>query len=84
MMISHSEALDIVLSTSFRTYTEEIEIDKSIGRILAHDVFSDINMPPFDKCMVDGYACLKSDIDNEMIIDSIVGAGDGTKYIVDK
>ncbi len=79
-MIQHSEALDIVLSADFRTDTEFVSITNCIGRILTKDVFSEMNMPPFDKCMVDGYACLKSDISGTLIVDSIVGAGDGDSY----
>ncbi len=83
-MIQHSEALEIVLSSSFRTEIEEVSITNCIGRILIKDVTSEMNMPPFNKCMVDGYACLEFDLSNVLIVDSIVGAGDGETYEVTK
>lgn len=78
-MISHSEALDIVLNTDFNTGLELISIYDSYNRILSRDVFSDINMPPFDKSMVDGYACRKDDLSKKLIIDRIVAAGENQK-----
>jgi molybdopterin molybdotransferase len=83
-MIQHSEALEIVLSSSFRTEIEEVSITNCIGRILIKDVTSEMNMPPFNKCMVDGYACLEFDLSNVLIVDNIVGAGDGEIYEVTK
>ncbi|MBN2776770.1 MAG: molybdopterin molybdotransferase MoeA [Bacteroidales bacterium] len=82
-MITHSEALKIVLKTDFQTKIEKIDVKNSIGRVLASDIISSINMPPFNKSMVDGYACLKSDIDNELIVDKIIGAGDNDQYIIE-
>lgn len=79
-MISHSEALDIVLNTDFCTGTEIIPVNSSVNRILSADLYSDINMPPFDKSMVDGFACLREDINNELIIDGILAAGDKDRY----
>lgn len=35
---------------------ESVSIDSSIGRILAQDVVSNIDSPPFDRSEVDGYA----------------------------
>ncbi len=83
-MIPHSEALDIVLSTKFRTKKEYVALTESLGRILAEDIFSNINMPPFNKSMMDGYACLKSDLENILIVDDIISAGDGNNYKVKK
>src|SRR3989304_5632844 len=36
--------------------TELISIENSFGRILGKDVFSPIDLPPFDRSLVDGYA----------------------------
>lgn len=83
-MITHSEALETVLKTEYLTVIEKTDINDCIGRVLATDITSSINMPPFDKSMVDGYACLKSDIDNELIVDKIVGAGDNEQYVIER
>jgi molybdopterin molybdotransferase len=83
-MITHSEALKIVLETDYQTEIEKTEVENCIGRILATDIISSINMPPFNKSMVDGYACLKSDIDSELIVDKVVGAGDNEQYVIER
>ena len=35
---------------------------ESLGRVLAEDVASDLDMPPFDKAMMDGYAVRAADL----------------------
>jgi molybdopterin molybdotransferase len=57
-MLSYYEALDIIKShlMQIRLETEEVGILESTGRILAEDVVSDINLPPFDNSAMDGIA----------------------------
>ncbi len=74
-MISFAEALEIVRQTSYVQATERISFERSLNRILAEDVCSDIMMPPFDKSAVDGYACRKNDIGNELAVIEIIPAG---------
>jgi molybdopterin molybdotransferase len=45
------------------------------NRILAEDVTSDVDMPPFDKSAMDGYACRKADLANELLIIEDIPAG---------
>jgi len=52
-MIKLHEAYEIVISTKIKLGTENIELQNSLGRVLAEDVFSDLNMPPFDKSAMD-------------------------------
>lgn len=74
-MITHSEALKIVLASDFRTEIENIPVSESLNRVLAEEAYSGIFMPPFNKSMVDGYACLRNDLDKELVLDDIIGAG---------
>ncbi len=74
-MISFEQAYDIVMNSSFRMNTEKISFAGSYGRILAQDVLSDMDMPPFDKSTVDGFACRKSDLNMELIIVETIAAG---------
>ncbi|MEI7492836.1 MAG: gephyrin-like molybdotransferase Glp [Bacteroidota bacterium] len=60
-MIPFEEALNIVLSNSIPSGEEEVETGSAAGRVLSRDVFSDIDMPPFDKSAVDGFACRMQD-----------------------
>ncbi len=61
-MISFEDALRIVLDNAIPIEAETVALQNSLNRVLAQDVFSDIDMPPFDKSAVDGYACRMEDI----------------------
>ncbi len=54
---------------------EQVQINDAPGRILANDVFSDMDMPPFNKSAVDGYACRKIDLSGELKVIEIIPAG---------
>ncbi len=60
-MIAFEEALDIVLNSAITLTEEQSELGSACGRILSRDVFSDLDMPPFNKSAVDGFACRMQD-----------------------
>lgn len=74
-MISFDEACSIVMESSFPIGTEKISFSETIGRILAEDVFSDMDMPPFNRAAVDGYACRRADLGNELEMVEVIAAG---------
>jgi molybdopterin molybdotransferase len=74
-MISFEEAFRIVMESAFETETEIIPFTGSDSRILAENIFSDIDMPPFNRSAVDGYACHMADIANELRVVEIIPAG---------
>ncbi len=74
-MIPFEEAYDIVKQSIKIKETERIPFLNSVNRILAEDVKSDIEMPPFDKSAVDGYACKAEDLDIPLEIIETVQAG---------
>ena len=74
-MISFGQAFDIVMSTGFRTGTEAISYTDSLNRILAGDIASDMDLPPFKKSSVDGFACRKTDLENDLEILETIPAG---------
>lgn len=74
-MVTFEEAFEIVMSSVFETDTESIPFTDSDGRILAEDVISDIFMPPFNRSAVDGYACHKIDLQNELEPIEVIAAG---------
>ena len=55
--------------------TEEINLNEAFNRILQEDVLADIDMPPFNKSAMDGYACRMGDIENELDFLEIIHAG---------
>lgn len=42
---------------------ERVDLEQADGRILAEDIVSDVDMPPFDKSAMDGYACRREDFE---------------------
>lgn len=74
-MISHEEALSITEKYKPEKDSELISFTDSLGRVLAEDIISDIDMPPFNKTAVDGYACRRADLGRELVIKEVVAAG---------
>ncbi len=74
-MISFEEALAIVMSSVRPTGKEKVDVSSSLHRVLAEDVHSDIDMPPFDKSAMDGYACRSDDLSGYLRVIEIIPAG---------
>ncbi len=74
-MIKFEEALKIVLGCSVDPEVETVDFRDCLGRILAGDVVSDMEMPPFDKSAVDGYACREADLADVLRVLEVVPAG---------
>ena len=61
--ISVEQAMEQILQyTPVINETEEVELNKAGGRILAQDMVAEFNTPPFDRSPVDGYACKAEDL----------------------
>jgi molybdenum cofactor synthesis domain-containing protein len=61
-MITVNQAVDIVLSEIGVMGTEEVEIDAALGRLLAQDIRADLDLPPFDRARMDGFAVRSADV----------------------
>jgi molybdopterin molybdotransferase len=55
-MISVDDALDTVLQRFEPLEPEMVDVLQGLGRTLAEDTFSDVDIPPFDNSAMDGYA----------------------------
>ncbi len=78
-MISMSEAVDAILSSAGVLETAEVELDSAYNSVLAEDVESDIDIPPFTKSAMDGYALkalLTMDVPVILRAGPIVAAGE--------
>lgn len=63
------------MNSAFSTGAESVSFTDSYGRILAEDLASDMDMPPFNKATVDGFACRKQDMGSDMEIIETIAAG---------
>jgi len=61
-VISVEEALDRISQHAEPSAARRIRAADVLGRVLATDVQSDIDSPPYDKALMDGYAVVASDI----------------------
>ena len=61
-MIPVEEALEIVLREAPALPFEEVALDDALSRVLAEDVASDSDLPPFDRAAMDGYALRAADV----------------------
>jgi molybdopterin molybdotransferase len=61
-MISIEKAIETILSNIKRLKTEDIDINYAYDFTLAEDIRADIDIPPFNKAAMDGYAVRSEDV----------------------
>jgi len=75
-MIPFEKALEITLARAVREVSvETVTLSDAVGRILARDVRSDMDFPPFDKSAMDGYACRVADLGGPLDVLEVIAAG---------
>jgi len=74
-MLKFEEALRIVTDSAFITGTGEIDFTSACGRVLSEDIVSDIDIPPFNRSAVDGYACRKDELTSDLEVAGVIAAG---------
>ncbi|HKJ43194.1 MAG TPA: gephyrin-like molybdotransferase Glp [Sunxiuqinia sp.] len=82
-IISLQEALDIAFGHAKSLKTESVNYMKSTGSVLAEPVYSDVNMPPFNKSAMDGYACKKNDLGNDLDVLEVIPAGKSPSFKIE-
>ncbi|HEY0426815.1 MAG TPA: gephyrin-like molybdotransferase Glp [Pyrinomonadaceae bacterium] len=79
-MIPVFEAIKIIKSETRALEFETIETNESVGRILAGEIFADMDLPPFDRSQMDGFAVKSEDTASvpaklKIVGESIAGKG---------
>ncbi len=74
-MLHFEEALKIVLTDVKPIDTMRISMMSALNRILAEDLISDIDMPPFNKAAMDGFACRRQDLKAPLEVIEEIPAG---------
>ncbi len=74
-MIQLEEAYEIVMNSAFLTGIETVPFTETMNRVLAENIVSDIDLPPFNKSNVDGYACRREDLNHELQLIETIPAG---------
>lgn len=76
-MIALDQAFRIVDETlaDVRVGSETVPVRSAVGRVLTSDQVSRLDLPPFDKSAMDGYALLADDVHDEYRLLETVAAG---------
>lgn len=78
-MITQNQAYKIMMAQTRLLGSEQVGLDAALNRVLAEDVCSDMDMPPFVKAAMDGYACRREDLANDLQIVEILKAGEAPR-----
>jgi molybdopterin molybdotransferase len=74
-MLSVEEALKLVAEHSKPFAPRRVALNDAAGLVLAEDVTSDVNSPPYDKALMDGYAVRTIDREPERRVLEEIAAG---------
>jgi len=74
-MIPFKQAFDMVMNSVRQLDSERVPLAEAANRVLAEDVRSDMDMPPFNKSAMDGFACRRKDLPCELTIVETIQAG---------
>jgi molybdopterin molybdotransferase len=74
-MITYEKAVEIINAQSVLLGTERVDLHAGVNRVLRQDVMSDLDMPPFDKSAMDGYACRAEDARSALEVVEVIPAG---------
>ena len=87
------EAYDVIMSHLPAPANEKVTLMKSLGLVLAEDAVADMDMPPWDKSAMDGYAVRSADVTDPVSLKVVgevpagkaakrpVGAGEAMKIM---
>ncbi len=82
-MISYDDAAARVGRAAWLLPTERVVLAASLNRVLAESIRSDIDMPPFNKSSMDGYACRAIDVPHTLRVLEHLPAGRVPRYPIE-
>ena len=74
-MLEFDDALKCIMTFAAETTNEKVKIQNSLGRYLANPVLGKIDLPPFSKSAMDGFAIRANDRSIEFRIEETIAAG---------
>ncbi len=79
-MLTVEEALKLVAEHAQPLAPRRVPLGATAGLVLAEDVRSEVNSPPYDKALMDGYAVRSTDRDPQRRILEEIAAGDVPRF----
>ena len=61
-MLSVDQAIEAILARCHPLPARSTPLSEALGQVLAEPIFADIDLPPFDKALMDGYAVRSTDL----------------------
>lgn len=74
-MIKLEKAIELAIENAVKFPVEKISLADAPGKVLAEEIVSDTDMPPFNKSAMDGFACRMEDISNTLEVIETIRAG---------
>src|SRR5688572_6901111 len=74
-MLSVEDALKLVAEQMKPLAPQRIALGEAAGLVLAEDITSEVNSPPYNKAMMDGYAVRSGDRETERRVLEEIPAG---------
>lgn len=75
-MISVEEAKNLIRKNITSLGPIKIKLEDAVGYVLAEDIYSPIHFPSFVQSSMDGYAFAYKDIENGLVLNGVIQAGD--------
>ena len=72
-MILVSEAISLIEQNVSPLGAETVSISDVVGRILGEDIIADMDLPPFDRSQMDGFAVRSADVANAPVELKLIG-----------
>ena len=60
-MIPVKKAVSIIVRETKALAVARVGLAEAVGRVLAEDIIADMDLPPFDRSQMDGYAVIAAD-----------------------
>jgi molybdopterin molybdotransferase len=81
-MLTVEKALSLVEKNAESLAPRRVVLGEALGLVLAEEIRSDVDSPPYDKSLMDGYAVRSADRQSERQILEEIAAGSVPRYLV--
>src|SRR4249919_2161286 len=79
-MLTIEEALNLVSKHARPLPPRHLPLGEAAGLVLAEDITSEVNSPPYDKALMDGYAVRSTDREPQRRVLEEIAAGDVPRF----
>jgi molybdopterin molybdotransferase len=79
-MLTIEEAFKLVVDNSRALPPRRLPLREAAGLVLAEDITSEVNSPPYDKALMDGYAVRSADREPQRRVLEEIAAGDVPRF----